>query len=354
MTDGPMPNSPLPDGAAVERPVPGRVLVLGSLNVDSTSYVDDFPAPGETVTSTGYVVALGGKGSNQAVAVARSGVAVDLVARVGADAAGAFARAELRRLGLDISRVREIEDAATGVAQITVAAGGENTVIVSPGANATLAAQDVADVFDEADTDPAAIALTVAEVPAPAIAALAEACSRAGIRFVLNLAPPGALPERVIATCDPLVVNEHEAAAIGIRPSSADPSSAAPADADPADADGARAPDAGAWERAAVEAVGSGRCRSLVVTLGAAGAVVADSTGGRAIHAPRAEAVDTTGAGDCFTGTLAAFLAEGRPLADAVGLGVAAATLSVQARGTVDSYADREAVLRFAEQNGLA
>lgn len=349
MPDGPMPNSPLPDGAAVERPVPGRVLVLGSLNVDSTSYVDDFPAPGETVTSTGYVVALGGKGSNQAVAVARSGVAVDLVARVGADAAGAFARAELRRLGLDISRIREIEDAATGVAQITVAAGGENTVIVSPGANATLAAQDVADVFDEADADPAAIALTVAEVPAPAIAALAEACSRAGIRFVLNLAPPVALPEGVIATCDPLVVNEHEAAAIGIRPSSVDP-----ADADRADADGARAPGAGAWERAAVEAVASGRCRSIVVTLGAAGAVVADSTGCRTIDAPRAEAVDTTGAGDCFTGTLAAFLAEGRPLADAVGLGVAAATLSVQARGTVDSYADREAVLRFAEQNGLA
>ena len=124
-----------PPDMAVER---GALVVVGSLNVDSTSYVARFPEPGETVTAHGFVVALGGKGSNQAVAAHVAGAAVELVARVGDDASGDFALAALGRFGLPLGAVERVTDVPTGVAQITVADTGENAVIVTPGANAEL------------------------------------------------------------------------------------------------------------------------------------------------------------------------------------------------------------------------
>ena len=113
-------------------------MIVGSLNVDSTSYVETFPAPGETILSHGFQVALGGKGSNQAVAAHVVGASVDLVARVGSDAAGDFALATLERLGVPTTAVARETDAPTGVAQITVADSGENTIIVTGGANLAL------------------------------------------------------------------------------------------------------------------------------------------------------------------------------------------------------------------------
>lgn len=310
---------------------PAAVLVLGSINVDSTSYVERFPTPGETVTGTGFRMALGGKGANQAVAAHRAGAAVQLVGAVGADSAGDFAIGELSRLGLATDAVGRMPDAATGVAQITVAADGENTVIVTPGANAAI------DASAARPGTPVGIAVSQGEVPAAAITALAEASAASGTPFLLNLAPPVALPAATIAVCDPLVVNELEAAAIGIR-------AERPGSDDPVES----------WVDAARAAVASGTCRSIVITLGAAGAVAADASDSRHTAAPRVTPVDTTGAGDCFVGTLAAGLADGRDLHSAVGLAVAAATLSVLERGTVDSYADRAGILAFAAQNGLA
>lgn len=209
--------------------------MFGSLNVDSTSYVDAFPAPGETIRSHDFQVALGGKGSNQAVAAHVAGAAVELVARVGADAAGDFALATLERLGLPTGSIARETDAPTGVAQITVADSGENTIVVTGGANLALTP---AVVDDERERIAAAgLVLTQGEVP--------------------------------VATIDRLA-------------------------------------------------------------------------------APRVTAVDTTGAGDAFTGMLAALLAEGRPLDQALRLAVTAGALAVQARGTVGSYAPRHAVLAAA------
>ncbi|MEL4319149.1 ribokinase [Leifsonia sp. YIM 134122] len=320
----------------------GRVLVLGSLNVDSTSYVADFPAPGETVPSTGYAVALGGKGTNQAIAAHLAGASVDLVARVGTDAAATFALETVRGFGVALDAIDQVPDAATGVAQITVAASGENTVIVSAGANAHVTAAAVeAHRWDVAAAD---VALTQGELPVEAVERLASLSAEVGTRFVLNLAPPVPVSAAALAVCDPLVVNQHEAVALGIgtgETSGLD-----------------------AW-RTVAESVAGRRCRSIVITLGAEGAVSAagsesasvdspDTARSSQCQSPRVTAVDSTGAGDCFTGTLASFLSEGRQLSEAVAVAVAAGALSVTSRGTVGSYAPRADLLAFAARSGIA
>ncbi|KQP00888.1 hypothetical protein ASF30_21985 [Leifsonia sp. Leaf264] len=326
------------------------MLVLGSLNVDSTSYVADFPAPGETIPSTGYAVALGGKGTNQAVAAHLAGASVDLVARVGTDAAATFALETVRGFGLALDAIDSVPDAATGVAQITVASSGENTVIVSAGANAFVTAAAVEQHrWDVAAAD---VALTQGELPVEAVERLAMLSSEVGTRFVLNLAPPVQISAVALAVCDPLVVNQHEAVALGIGDS--------------------ETAGLAAW-RAVAESVAGRLCRSVVITLGAEGAVSAAGPESASVvdadadavdtevtsrssqcEAPRVTAVDSTGAGDCFTGTLAAFLSEGRSLGDAVAIAVAAGALSVTSRGTVGSYAGRVDLLAFADRMGMA
>lgn len=314
--------SPGGDAAAVR----GPLLVFGSLNVDSTSYVAAFPEPGETVLAREFRVALGGKGANQAVAAHIAGAEVELLARVGRDAAGDFALASLAGFGLDTGAVARA-DGPTGVAQITVADSGENTVIVTAGANLAI---DAATVDAERERIArAALVLTQGELAPAAVERIAAVAGELGVRFVLNLAPPAPVAPAALAACDPLVLNEHEARALGIGSSLGDEASAAE------------------WAQAASAAVGT-TARSIVVTLGAAGAVVASADGTAEAPAPRVRAVDSTGAGDGFTGTLAAFLAEGRPLVEAVRIAVAAASLAVLAPGTVDSYAPRDAVLAAA------
>jgi ribokinase len=311
------------------------VVVVGSLNVDSTSYVEAFPQPGETIRSHGFQVALGGKGSNQAVAAHVVGASVDLVARIGADAAGDFAVATLERFGLPTGAIGRAADAPTGVAQITVADSGENTIVITSGANVAV----TPDVVD-AERDriaAAALVLTQGELAVATIDRVAEVAGAAGVRFVLNLAPPAPVAAATLAVADPLVLNEHEARAVGIGTAAADGADAADASLD-------------AWRAAAASAVGR-VARSIVVTLGSAGAVAASAEGSGTARAPHVDAVDTTGAGDGFTGALAAFLAEGRSLEEALRIAVAAGALAVQARGTVASYASRGAVLRAA---GLA
>ncbi|WP_022888860.1 ribokinase [Agromyces italicus] len=305
-----------------------RVVVVGSLNVDATSYVERFPAPGETVTSRTFRTAVGGKGANQAVAAHFAGAEVDFVARVGDDANASLALGVLDDLGLATAGIVQVTDAPTGVAQITVADSGENTVIVTGGANLALGPTALDTQRERLAS--AALVLSQGELPIAAIERLAELCAGLGVRLVVNLAPPVAVSAAALAVCDPLVVNEHEARAIGIG---ADVPAGTPLDE---------------WRWHAASAVGL-VARSVVVTLGAAGAVGASPEGDWAEAAPEVVAVDTTGAGDCFTGTLAAFLAEGRSLAESMRIAVVAGALAVQSRGTVDSYASRATVLAAAE-----
>lgn len=307
----------------------GAVVVFGSVNVDATSYVRDFPRPGETVHSSGFRVALGGKGANQAVAAHLAGAHVELVARLGGDANAEVARSAFARFGLATDAVTTVRHEATGVAQITVAESGENTIVVTAGANASFDADAVR--AESPRLQGATVALTQGELPVAAIEAIAVACDAAGVRFVLNLAPPVPVGPAALAVADPLVVNVHEARTLGLGTALADDATVE------------------SWRDAAASVVGV-LARSVVVTLGDRGAVAADPTGSWAAPAPRVVAVDTTGAGDAATGVLAAMLAEGRSLPDAVRAAVAAGALAVQGRGTVDSYAERDAVLVLADR----
>ncbi|WP_213814432.1 ribokinase [Glaciihabitans sp. dw_435] len=284
------------------------LIVLGSANRDFTVVVDRHPVPGETVLGGDILSGTGGKGANQAVSAARSGVTPVFVSAVGDDSTGHDLLAELTAAGVDVTHVQQRADAPTGVALITVAADGENTIVVAAGANGRLEA-DATSALVSSLVEPGTIVLAQLEIPLDVVTASATAASERGARIVLNLSPSQPLPTELLALCDPLVVNESEAAAlVGHAVDSKD-----------AAVDAARELSAGS--------------RSVVITLGGDGVVLADDLG--LVHRPaqKVTVVDTTGAGDAFVGALAAALALGSDLSDAVDAGVAAGALAVQHLG---------------------
>ncbi|MFA1550935.1 ribokinase [Actinomadura chokoriensis] len=285
------------------------VVVVGSVNADLVVGVDRRPAPGETVLGSDLVVHPGGKGANQAVAAARLGGRAGIVGRVGDDGHGDLLRGALAADGVDLAHLATTPGVPTGVALITIGPDGDNSIIVSPGANARLGPADVEAA--RAMIAGASVVSFQLEVPLPAVEAAARAAAEAGGRVVLNLSPPAPVPGELLALCDPLVVNEHEAAFL---------------------LDGAG--DAG--ELAAALA-GSGP-RSVVVTLGADGVVVADGEGVTGIPSPKADAVDTTGAGDAFTAALCLRLARGDALRDAARYAARVGAAAVRKPGAQSSY----------------
>ncbi len=265
----------------------------------------------------------GGKGANQAVAAARLGARAGLLARVGDDAHGRLLTASLADAGVETGAVLT-GGAPTGVALIAVDGRGDNTIVVSPGANGRLTPADVAAAHEVLSA--AAVVSLQLEIPPESVAAAVRAAVAAGTRVVLNPSPPAPLPPDVLAACDPLVVNEHEARAL-LR----SPTGDAPA-ADPSDAAGR------------AEALRRRGPRGVVVTLGAAGALVCDPQGTEHVPAPAVEAVDATGAGDAFTGALAWRLALGEDLATAVRFAVRVGAASVTRRGAQTSYPAADAL----------
>lgn len=301
----------------------GRVVVLGSVNLDVVTEVAALPGPGETVTASRVRRNVGGKGANQAVAAHLLGAEVVFVARVGDDPDSARLRDELAASGLDAAAIRTVAGRLAGSAYIAVA-GAENTIVVDPGANHAWP--------DGLGSDAAAIASAAVlvlqqEVPEE-VNRLAVAGTSA--RVVLNAAPSRVVPSELLARCDPLVVNVHELAD-QVRGLSHDP------DVDLSDV------------RAAMTLLIERGARSVVTTLGSDGAAWATVSPGTGIDAGRVDAVavdavDSTGAGDAFVGALAAELAAGAELADAVAWAAAAGSASVRAAGTHASYPDRETV----------
>jgi len=278
------------------------VVVVGSINEDVVMRLDGPVHPGETVTAASVERAPGGKGANQAAAAAGAGAAVAMVGLVGADDAGRRMLEALSRAGVDTTCVDRLGDVATGTAYITLTPDGENTIVVDPGANARLDAARVGAA--SARIAAARVVLAQLEVPLDAVMAVLEMTAASGGRAVVTLAPARALPGGAWPAFDPVLVNQHEAAFyLGTGPAAvaADPSGAAG------------------------RLLGLG-ARSAVVTMGAAGAVVADRSGVRSRPAvPVERVVDTTGAGDAFAGALAASLAEVADLDRAVEAGLAAA-----------------------------
>ncbi|GAB2953793.1 ribokinase [Streptomyces pseudoechinosporeus] len=292
------------------------LLVVGSANADLVIGVDRRPGAGETVLGSDLAVHPGGKGANQAVAAARLGARTALLARVGNDGHGRLLLDSMRDAGVDTTGVL-VGGAPTGVALITVDPSGDNSIVVSPGANGRLTPEDVR----------AASALLAAsqvvsaqlEIPLETVEEVVRSL-RPGTRFVLNPSPPRELPEDVLAACDPLIVNEHEARVV-------------------------LGADAGATPSEWAEALLARGPRSVVVTLGEEGALVADATGTvTQVPSVKVNAVDTTGAGDSFTAALAWRLGAGDSLADSAAYAARVGAVAVTREGAQASFPTAEEV----------
>lgn len=266
----------------------GRVVVLGSLNVDLVAHVERHPRPGETVLAASALERFaGGKGGNQAVAAASAGASVAMVGAVGDDEGGARYLERLRDRGVDVSAVRVLRGVSTGQAWITVDGDGENAIVVVPGANSEVRwAGDIGLATGD-------VLLVQLEVPLSSVAEAVRAAHAAGARVVVNAAPYAGLPPDVVGLADPVVVNEHEALSL---------------------ADSDLVPG------------------SVVVTFGANGAAWdGEQFPGVAVAAE--EVVDTTGAGDAFCGALAAALAAGASREEAMRAALQAGAEAVRRHG---------------------
>ena len=272
----------------------GRVIVVGSVNIDLVVTTERLPTPGETVTGGLFERHHGGKGGNQAVAAARMGVPTAFIGAVGDDKFGREAREALVAEDIDVGGLQTIEGDATGVALILVDAAGENSIAVAGGANAALTVAHVTEALRRHAPRSGDVVLVGHEIPTEATAAALSLAREAGATTILNPAPAAGLDAATVATADLVVPNEGELGelrAAGIEP------------------------------------------RTLLVSLGAAGAGLMTPNGDIVIRAPQVDALDTTGAGDTLNGVLAAGLAAGLPIEKAARRAVMAASLAVTRPG---------------------
>jgi len=288
----------------------GRVIVVGSVNVDLVVVVDQLPAPGETVIGGRFERHHGGKGGNAAVAAARLGASVAFVGAIGTDAFGSEARSALVAEGIDVSGVVELADQPTGVALILVDRDGENAIAVAGGANAALSSVQVRTALKRLELTPEDVVLVGHEIRTGATHEALRLGRGAKATTVLNPAPATGLPGATLALADIVTPNRGELETLA----------------------GPGVPAARARELLRREGRKEPR-RSALVSLGAVGALLV--TGGRAttIKAPQVAVVDTVGAGDTLNGALAAGLAAGLDLATASHRAVVAASLAVTRAG---------------------
>ena len=293
-----------------------RIAVVGSANTDLITFADVFPRPGETLFGNNFDLGFGGKGANQAIAARLCGAEVLMVAKVGQDVFGEATFKNFNSFGVDTTHVKTVADAPTGVAPIFVEPNGQNRIIVVKGANDKLTPADI----DAAAADLSKVDTIILqfEIPLATIYHTVRFARAHNIRCIVNPAPavPASLAD--LAGADYFIPNETEAELITGLPVQTLEEAAACA--------------------AALVKKGFGR---VVLTLGARGALLADSTGH--VHVPPfpVNAVDTTGAGDAFIGSLAVFLAEGVAEQDAIARASLYAALSTTRVGTQKSFARR-------------
>jgi ribokinase len=304
----------------------GRVFIAGSINMDVVATADRHPKVGETVAGRQVLYFPGGKGANQAVAASRLGAVTVLIGRLGHDAFGAELQTFLSDQGIDLGYLQETAEVHTGTAVITVAEA-DNTIIVIAGANALVSPDDVS----AAPVVKGDVAVSQFEIPLPTIAAFFRRARATGATTLLNPAPAQQFGRDLLELVDILVLNETELGLLaGVELSDSD--------------------DAGRIVDAARRLQAS-KAQTICVTLGKRGvlALAGDEeliVPGRAVHA-----VDTTGAGDCFVGALAAQLADGAPLREALAFANAAASISVQRMGAGPSMPTAEEVAAVVKRS---
>jgi len=298
-------------------PARPRVAVVGSANIDLTTFADRFPKPGETIFGQRFDLGFGGKGANQAVAARLCGADVFMVARVGSDLFGPATIDNFKRLGIDTSHVKQVEGLSSGVAPIFVDPDGQNRILVVKGAN---------DALKPADVDRAAEMLKAAdcivlqfEIPLETVYYTVAFARKNGIRCILNPAPAQPVDMRELTGLDYFVPNESEAETItGIAVRSLDDA------------------------RGCAEKLTRDGIRRVIITLGSKGSLLAGGELSEHVSAFPVRSIDSTGAGDAFIGSFAVFLAEGVPEQEAVRRANLYAALSTTGVGTQKSFYDRQ------------
>ncbi|HEY3988173.1 MAG TPA: ribokinase [Acidobacteriaceae bacterium] len=303
------------------------IVVVGSINMDLVVRVERIPVIGETISGIDFETHPGGKGTNQAAAVARLGQPVHMIGRVGSDAYGTVLRRSLHDSGVDVTSVA-VSEGSSGVAIIAVAEGGENSIIVTPGANALLSPEDLDANLELMRS--AAMVLTQLEIPLATVQHLAQICEREGLPLMLDPAPVSRLPVEVLRAATWITPNEIEVRQINN-------STALSASEDE-------------LARAAESIIELGP-RNVLLKMGARGAYLATHDGVRAsIPAYPVKAADTTAAGDAFNGAFAVALGRGACPQQAAEFATAAAAISVTRHGALPSMPTRAEVEEFLEE----
>ncbi|MCA9414754.1 MAG: ribokinase [Candidatus Omnitrophica bacterium] len=300
----------------------GRVVVVGSTNVDLVVQAPKLPAPGESVLGGVFQQFQGGKGANQAVAAARGGAGVEFIGRVGSDKYGEDAKASLSRAGVQLAHFVQDPELPTGIALIVVDAAGENQIAVAWGANGALSPNQIDEALEALET--ADVILTQLEMPIESVERVAELAHRLGKTFVLNPAPVQPLPDSLLMKVDIVTPNLGELGELTGR------------DIDSLDS----------VESAAKHLLSKG-CGAVVVTQGAEGCLAVTPEESWWVKAIEVDARDTVGAGDCFSGNLAAALAEGLTLKEGIKWATVAAGLSVTRLGAQASMPARDEIERY-------
>lgn len=297
----------------------GTVCVVGSLNADLVVRTERHPKPGETLTGGPLEIAPGGKSANQAVAAARLGADVRLVGAVGDDAHGRLLLDSLTGDGVSTEHIRRLTEVPTGTAVITVSADGENTIVISPGANGQLRPEDIP---GSAVNGAGALGLTF-EVPAATVIAAAEQAHAANVPVFLNPSPFRVPEPELLAATDVLVVNEHELEQILVAFNTSTD---------------------GTWQQRGAALHAATGVPALVVTLGSRGAVVVvtgqddDEPAVTEVAGHQVTAVDTTGCGDAVLGSLLATTSGGTPLVEATRVAMTVAAHAATITGAQPSY----------------
>jgi ribokinase len=293
-----------------------RIAVVGSANIDLTTFTAEFPKPGETIFGQKFDLGFGGKGANQAVAARLCGAEVFMVARVGSDLFGPATIENFKKLGIDASQVKQVEGLSSGVAPIFVDPQGQNRILVVKGANDALKPADVdaaADVLKSVDC----IVLQF-EIPIETVYYTVAFAHKHGVRCIVNPAPAQAIDMKAFAGLDYFVPNESEAETItGMPVRNLDDA------------------------KHCAETFLSGGIQRTIITLGANGSLLASREGMHHVAPFAVKAIDSTGAGDAFIGSFAVFLAEGLPEREAVQRANLYAGLSTTGVGTQKSFYDR-------------
>jgi len=294
-----------------------RIAVVGSANIDLTTFTSQFPKPGETIFAEKFDLGFGGKGANQAVAARLCGADVFMVARVGNDLFGPATIENFRKQGIDVTHVKQVDGLSSGVAPIFVEPSGQNRILVVKGANDALKpthVDEAADLLKSVDC----IVLQF-EIPLETVCYTVAFARKHGVRCILNPAPAQQVEMTALSGLDYFVPNEHEAQAITGRAVNT-------------------LEDAG---HCAQSLLGRG-IRRVIITLGANGALLAGQD--QVLHVPPfpVNAIDSSGAGDAFIGSFAAFLGEGLPEEEAVRRANLYAALSTTGVGTQKSFFQRE------------